>query len=62
MEEKNTYKYQVKLQGKIIEKGRTYDLNRRAAEVNARFPGATIEQIGKKTTWGKAKKWLGDAV
>ncbi len=57
-EERNTYKYVVKRDGKIISMGRTYDFNRRQCEIQARFPSATIEQVGKKTTWQDAEKWL----
>ena len=57
--ENNTFKYRLKRNGKIILKGRTYDLNKRAAEHKAQFPDATIEQVGRKTTWEKAELWLG---
>lgn len=58
-EEKDTYKYVAKQNGKIIFRGRTYDLNRRMCEHVARYPGCTIEQVGKKVTWQEAERWLG---
>lgn len=57
--EKDTYKYVVKRGGKVISRGRTYDLNRRACEMKARFPDATTKQVGKKVTWQEAEKWIG---
>ena len=55
---RDTYKYQVKRDGIIILRGRTYDLNRRAAEHKAQFPDAIIEQVGRKVTAEEAELWL----
>lgn len=58
MEEKNTYKYQLKVGHKVILRNITYDLNRREAEHQNDYPGSRIEQIGRKTTREAALKWL----
>jgi len=55
---KNTFKYQVKLNGAIIERGSTFDLHRRTADVTTRFPEAKVEQIGGKVTLQEAELWL----
>ena len=55
---KNTYRYKVKLDGKVIEEGTTLDLNRRACDIKARFPGAIVKQVGKKGTFQDAERWL----
>ncbi len=57
--EKDTYKYEVKQDGKVIFRGWTYDLNRREVEHAAGYPGCTVEQVGKKTTRQEAEAWLG---
>jgi len=57
MNEKNTYKYQLKIGRKVILRSITYDLNRREAEYQREFPGSRIEQIGRKTTHEAALKW-----
>lgn len=56
-EEKNTYRYHLIQGGKVVEKGSTYDLVRREAEYQSRFPGARIKQIGGKVTRLQAIKW-----
>ena len=57
MEEKNTYKYVILVGGKIVDKGITYDLHRRACEEAVAYPNGVIKQIGEKTTWEAAQKW-----
>lgn len=59
IEEKNTYKYQVVIGHKVIEKGWTYDVERREAEVCRHYgAGARMRQIGRRTTHRAAIKWL----
>ena len=57
MAEKDTYKYQLKVGGKIVHRGVTNDLDRRAEEHQATWPGSHIDQIGRKTTRKAALKW-----
>lgn len=56
-EEKNAYRYVLKRGGVIIKRGWTYNFNRRACGEKARYPDATIEQVGGKTTQSKAEEW-----
>jgi len=56
--EKDTYKYKVMRNGKIVEKGTTLDLKRKAASIKARFPDAVIKQVGRKTTRQEANVWF----
>lgn len=55
--EKNTYRYYVMQGDKVIERGKTYDLVRREAEVQEAFPGARLKQVGDLVTWEQAIKW-----
>ena len=55
--EKNTYKYRLKQGDKVVCYGITYDLARRQAEHRKDYPGATMEQVGERTTWKKAVRW-----
>lgn len=57
MAEKDTYKYQLKVGGKIVYRGVTNDLTRREQEHKATWPGSQIKQIGRKTTRDAALKW-----
>lgn len=59
---KNTFKYQVKRNGKIIFRGFTLDLKRRGAEHKARYPDCIVEQVGKKVTWQEAMQWAGGKI
>ena len=54
---RDTYKYQVKVSGKIIYRGITKDLDRRGAEHKARWPSSHIVQVGRRTTRDKALGW-----
>jgi len=56
--ERDTYKYKLIYQGKVIMYKITFDLNRRETEHQYRFPGCRIEQIGRRTTRERALKWL----
>lgn len=55
--EKDTYKYKVILNGKIIEVGITHDLKIRASDTKIRFPDAIVKQVGRKTTFQEAGEW-----
>ena len=59
MREKTCYKYQLKMGKKVVFRGITYDLNRREAERQQRFPSSRIKQIGRRTTWEAASIWVG---
>ena len=56
-EERDTYKYHVKIGGKIIYRGITKDIERRSAEHKARRPSSHITQVGRRTTRNKALEW-----
>ncbi len=58
-EPKDTYKYKVLLEGRIIFKGFTYDLHRRECEHHTRWPKCKVEQVGSKVTWQEAQTWAG---
>lgn len=53
----NVYKYVVKREGVIVQRGITHNLKRRASSIKVRFPDAVIEQVGEKTTWAEAQAW-----
>lgn len=57
VESRDTYKYHIKIGNKIVYRGITNDLDRRAAEHRARWPNAKIVQIGRRTTREKALEW-----
>ena len=54
---RDTYKYQVKVGGRIIYRGITNDIERRGAEHKARRPSSHITQVGRRTTRDKALEW-----
>lgn len=54
---RDTYKYHVKVSGKIIYRGITNDLERRGAEHKARWPNSHIVQVGRRTTRERASDW-----
>ena len=56
--EKDTYKYHAKLGKKIIDKGITFDLIRRECDLQEKFPGVRLKQVGRRTTHIAALKWL----
>lgn len=60
MEEKDTYKYQLKVGRRVVHRGVTYDLSRRAAEHRSDFPKATLKRVGRCTTREAALKWERD--
>lgn len=57
MEERNTFKYHLKKGHTVVHRGITYDLPRREAQHQEKFPGTHIEQIGRRTTREAAYKW-----
>ena len=54
---KHWYKYHLKRGGKVIFRGITNDLARRQQGHQAHFPGTTIVQIGRCTTYEAALRW-----
>ncbi len=57
MTARDTHKYQLKKGHKVVHRGITYDLARREAEHQERFPDSHIKQVGRKTTREAALKW-----
>lgn len=57
MDEKNTFKYHLKLGRKVIHRGITDDLTRRETEHRRDHPRSRIQQIGRRTTRDAALKW-----
>ena len=57
MAEQDTYRYHWKKENKVVHRGVTNDLYRRQAEHQEQFPGAKIEQIGRRTTRDAALRW-----
>lgn len=56
---KDTYKYHVKLGGKTVDRGITYDLERRGSEeVVRRSAPVRLVQVGRRTTRTQAQAWL----
>ena len=54
---KETYKFSVWWEGKLILFGVTTDPIRRECDMQERFPGARLQIIGRKTTLQKALQW-----
>ena len=57
MAERDTYKYQLKQGRKTIYMGITYDLKRREAQHQMKYPGSVIEQVGRRVSREAALKW-----
>ena len=57
MDAKNTYKYRLKVDGKVVYIGITTDLKRREHEHRRRWPTGRIEQVGNPTTREEAWIW-----
>ena len=55
--DRDTYKYHLKSGKKVVHYGITYDLGRREAQHQKRFPGSHIIQIGQPTTRESAMVW-----
>ena len=54
---KTTFKFHLKIGGRIIYRGITNDLERRQRGFQARYPGARIVQVGRRTTREAALRW-----
>ena len=57
-EGRETYRYKLIYEGRIILKNVTNDLNRRTIEHQVRYPGSTVKQVGKRVTRESALAWL----
>lgn len=57
MAERDTYKYHLKEGHKVVYRGITYDIARREAEHQEKFPGSRIAQMGRRTTREAALEW-----
>ena len=58
MAKTDTFRYfLLDRRGRVVYRGVTNDLRRREREHQARFPGATIHQVGRKITRPSALKW-----
>lgn len=54
---RDTYKYHLKQGRKIVHKGITDDIDRRAREHQQEFPKSRVKRIGHRTTREAALKW-----
>ena len=54
---KTTFRYRLKVGGKVVFCGITTDLKRREQEHRLRWPAGVIEQVGRPTTREEAWKW-----
>lgn len=54
---RDTYKYHVKIGGRIVYRGITNDIERRSSQHKSRWPKSHITQIGQRTTRKKALEW-----
>lgn len=54
---RDTYKYALKLGEEVLMYGVTFDLVRREANYQERFPGCRLEQIGTRVTRSSALRW-----
>lgn len=57
MARKTTFKYHLMSGLRVLHRGITNNLRRRQSEHRRRFPGATIVQIGRRTTRKAALRW-----
>ena len=56
---KDTFKYHVKLGGRTIDRGITYDLVKREGQIHQEYgPSARLQQVGRRTTHEAALRWL----
>lgn len=56
--ERDTTKYHLKIGGKIVHRGITgRPLEERGREHEKDFPRSRIVQVGRRTTWERAKEW-----
>ena len=54
---KDTFKYHLKLAGRVVHRGITLDLVQRWTAHQPEFPGTVIQQVGRKTTREAALRW-----
>ena len=54
---RDTYKYHLKDEKRIVHRGITNDLSRREHEHQAEYPGARTRQVGRRTTREAALEW-----
>ena len=57
---RDTYRYHFKVGNKIVHRGITNELDRRAREHQQNWPQGSIKQIGTKVTRQTALKWERD--
>ena len=57
---RDTYKYQFKVENKVMHGGITNDLARREAEHRQKWPKGHIKQVGRRTTEKAARGWEKD--
>ena len=57
MSERDTFKYHLKLGNRVVHRGITNDLERRAREHQGEHAGTTITQVGRRTTREAALQW-----
>ena len=57
MSSRITYRYEFKVDGRVVVTGITSDLKRREKEHRRRWPTGHIEQVGPPTTHKEAWDW-----
>lgn len=60
-DEKNAYRYKVLCEGVVVEKGWTYDINRREVEIHSRMcerGRIQVKRVGGRTSVRKAQEWI----
>jgi predicted GIY-YIG superfamily endonuclease len=54
---RDTYKYHLRRGQQIVHRGITNNLDRREQEHQAKYPGAKVSQVGRRTTREAALEW-----
>ncbi len=54
----DTFKYELEVDGAVVFRGVTSDLQRRESEHRERWPEGTVVKIGRRTTRAAALAWL----
>lgn len=57
MSARTTFRYHLRVDGRIVHSGITTDLRRREVEHRLRWPTGRIEQVGPRTTRAEAWRW-----
>ena len=57
MSARTTYRYLLKVDGRVVHSGITNDLERREREHRRRWPTGRVEQVGRRTTRAEAWRW-----